>query len=160
MKLIQCQNSSHFVPPLCCQSIKSKLFIVALLPWLQADARGVSFDVFWPASHSEPLFKNASNLVSFPLPPSGPEGLALTCHLLYEKLNSSSLLAEWGCITPGRWGMAKMAAVSKGMKTVTLGYQSFHSVPRPCRALLCAYHCSHTAVQWDILHMPAWSHVL
>lgn len=27
------------------------------------------------------------------------------------------------------WGIAKMAAVSKGMKTVTLGRQSFRSVP-------------------------------
>lgn len=42
------------------------------------------------------------------------------------------------------WGIAKMAAVSEGMKTVTLRYQSFHSVPCPCRGLLCALCCSHT----------------
>lgn len=30
------------------------------------------------------------------------------------------------------WGVAKMAAVSEGMKTVTLCYQSFQSVPCPC----------------------------
>lgn len=55
-----------------------------------------------------------------------------------------------------------MAAVSKGMKTVTLGYQSFHSVPCPCLALQCAHRCSHTGATillYYMLHVPVWPHV-
>lgn len=37
-------------------------------------------------------------------------------------------------------GIAKMAAVSEGMKTVTLCYQSFQSVPCPCG--LCFVHAA------------------
>lgn len=49
-----------------------------------------------------------------------------------------------GGVVLEHWGIAKMAAVSKGMKTVTLGYQSFHSMPCPCWALLCTCTAAHT----------------
>lgn len=67
-----------------------------------------------------------------------------------------------GGVARRHWGIAKMAAVSEGMKTVTLCYQSFQSVPCPCGALLCARRCSHAgaadAAHWP-QHVQVWAPV-
>lgn len=97
--------------------------------------------------------RSQARLVSSPSSPLPlPPRSALNLLLLYEKLHSSSLLAGVGGVARRHWGIAKMAAVSEGMKTVTLCYQSFQSVPCPRGALLCARRCSHTGAAYA----PHW----
>lgn len=103
----------------------------------------------------KPLFlPHACSFVSFTLPPS-PLTLRTTLNhfALYEKRHSSSLFGGSGGVAWRYWGIAKMAAVSKEMKTVTLRYQSFHSVPCPCKGLLCALCCSHTGAADALYHI-------
>lgn len=66
-----------------------------------------------------------------PLPTSSMPRLDST---RLARLHSGSLFGGSGGVAPERWGIAKMAAASKGMKTVTSSYQSFQSVPCPCWA--------------------------
>lgn len=96
----------------------------------------------------------ACSFVSFPLSPSHLTlYTASNRFAMYEKLHRSFLFGGSGGFTWRHWGIAKMAAVSEGMKTVTLRYQSFHSVPCPCRSLLCALCCSYTGAADELDHI-------
>lgn len=102
---------------------------------------------------------HACSFVSLPLSPSHLTlYTASNRFAMYEKLHWGFLFGGSGGFTWRHWGIAKMAAVSEGMKTVTLRYQSFHSVPCPCRSLLCALCCSYTGAA-DELHHICWTRV-
>lgn len=83
--------------------------------------------------------KNASGSALSPLPPS-PLTVCLSWLVVRYMKSSAPFKLSFGgsgSVELEHWGIAKMAAAGKGMKTVTLGYQSFHS---PCHAeLYCAY---------------------
>lgn len=119
---------------------------------LQADAVGFCLcNVYWPAHYSKPLCLNCFQLclVSSPnISPNRERHLDLSSAVWKAPFKFS--FDGSGGVALRQWGIAKMAAVSKGMKTVTLGYQSFHSVPCPCLALQCARRCSHTGAIYNV----------
>lgn len=164
MKSIQTHNSWRPAPPLHYRPFKSKWFVVAQLPWRQTDTVGFCLcNVCWPTCYSKPLCLKCSQLCLVSSPSISPNGMPrLDLSSAVQKAPFKLSFGGSGGVAPRHWGRAKMAAVSKGMKTVTLGYRSFHSVPCPCWALLCAHRCSHTgatALPYDKLHMPVLPHV-
>lgn len=91
-------------------------------------------NVCWPAHYSETPSLKRSHLCLFPPPPLPTSSMPRLDSTWLARLHSGSLFGGSGGVAPERWGIAKMAAASKGMKTVTSSYQSFQSVPCPCWA--------------------------
>lgn len=113
-------------------------------------------NVCWPAYYSTVslyvcLKRFQLGLVSSHHPHPTPPTVRLP---LYVELGSIQLsLGGSGGLALVHWGKAKMAAMSKGMKSVTLGYQCFHSVPCPCWTLLRRRTAALTQeLLYDILH--------